>query len=542
MHKNPFPPSGGSPLSSPRLKPGASRGHSVNMAQRVIIGGFWHESDTFNPQLAASDSFEWMAGNAIREWATPGGKDNELAGALVEFDGAGVEVDPSLAVAAPVSGPVPAPVFDRFLGALEQRLAMTSPQTASGIYFALHGSTSVEGRDDAQAELVAVLRRHLGPHIPLVISVDLHASPSPSLIAGVDAIVGYRTAPHRDIADTGRRAARLLLQIMAAGALPWKIHIRLPLLLPGEFGQTDLEPMRSLVARVAQFTEHPTVLEASFLQGYPWADNPNAMVSLCAALAPGTAPEPARTALIDIARAIFAERAAFYRSTPALTIADALVHADQRSPENLLYLCDSGDNPTAGAVEDRVDLLQQILAHRRTNFLFAPIVAPSAVDHCIGHVGQRVSLTLGGQLVDSGPKISASGSVLAVYPNDALGGDVVIWAVGGNRIVLTRRRVAMHDPAWLTELGLNPADPGTVYVLKSGYLFPAYQDLLASIPRARAYLVATPGASSLDLMSFPYRRLPHPIYPLDSESGTRWAMTVTDARGRSRGNTETLPL
>ena len=29
MHKNPFPPNGGSPLSSPRLKPGASRGYSV---------------------------------------------------------------------------------------------------------------------------------------------------------------------------------------------------------------------------------------------------------------------------------------------------------------------------------------------------------------------------------------------------------------------------------------------------------------------------------------------------------------------------------
>ena len=29
MNKNPFPPNGGSPLSSPRLKPGASRGYSV---------------------------------------------------------------------------------------------------------------------------------------------------------------------------------------------------------------------------------------------------------------------------------------------------------------------------------------------------------------------------------------------------------------------------------------------------------------------------------------------------------------------------------
>ncbi len=34
MHKNPFPPNGGSPLSFPRLKPGASRGYSVKTPKR----------------------------------------------------------------------------------------------------------------------------------------------------------------------------------------------------------------------------------------------------------------------------------------------------------------------------------------------------------------------------------------------------------------------------------------------------------------------------------------------------------------------------
>ncbi len=37
MTKNPFPPSGGSPLSSPGLKPGASRGHLVKKMAKIII-------------------------------------------------------------------------------------------------------------------------------------------------------------------------------------------------------------------------------------------------------------------------------------------------------------------------------------------------------------------------------------------------------------------------------------------------------------------------------------------------------------------------
>ncbi len=39
MNKNPFPPNGGSPLSSPRLKPGASRGYSVNARLRILMIG-----------------------------------------------------------------------------------------------------------------------------------------------------------------------------------------------------------------------------------------------------------------------------------------------------------------------------------------------------------------------------------------------------------------------------------------------------------------------------------------------------------------------
>ena len=43
MHKNPFPPSGGNPLSSPRLKPGASRGHSVIVLVTIaaFLVGVW---------------------------------------------------------------------------------------------------------------------------------------------------------------------------------------------------------------------------------------------------------------------------------------------------------------------------------------------------------------------------------------------------------------------------------------------------------------------------------------------------------------------
>ncbi len=43
MSPNTFPPDGGSPLSSPRLKSGASRGHSVNLWRTASTRGGWCE-------------------------------------------------------------------------------------------------------------------------------------------------------------------------------------------------------------------------------------------------------------------------------------------------------------------------------------------------------------------------------------------------------------------------------------------------------------------------------------------------------------------
>ncbi len=63
MHKNPFPPNGGSPLSFPRLKPGASRGYSVSIC-----------ADNFSSSLAIGHVLARMGAQIIfspSAWAVP---------------------------------------------------------------------------------------------------------------------------------------------------------------------------------------------------------------------------------------------------------------------------------------------------------------------------------------------------------------------------------------------------------------------------------------------------------------------------------------
>ena len=144
----------------------------------------------------------------------------------------------------------------------------------------------------------------------------------------------------------------------------------------------------------------------------------------------------------------------------------------------LLYLCDSGDNPTAGALEDRVDLLEAAIHGQIRGFVFAPIVAPLTVALAKSHLGSTLSVSLGGQLADVGPRVDVDATVVGRFDNDELGGDTLILNIRGNLVVATTRRVPMHSPKWLDDLGIDPKDPANVFVLKSGYLFPDYQDLL----------------------------------------------------------------
>ncbi len=180
--------------------------------------------------------------------------------------------------------------------------------------------------------------------------------------------------------------------------------------------------------------------------------------------------------------------------------------------QGVVYFCDAGDNPTAGGVEDRADFLAAALERRRTGLVFAPLVAPDAVAAARDRVGATAELTVGGQLGGGGPRLRVSASVEA-WRYDMPWGETAIVRIGGNRVILTDRRVAMHGPEFFQALGLDPVQRGCQMVLKSGYLFPAYQDLLAR-HGGEAHLVATPGASSLDLATFHYERVPRPIFPL----------------------------
>src|SRR5438552_830396 len=106
--------------------------------------------------------------------------------------------------------------------------------TIDGVCLVLHGALLVEDGRSGEAELVREIRRRVGDDVLISARLDLHAILSDELVQQLDIWTSYRTAPHRDIPETLRRAMRLLVRAIRGGHKPQAAFVRLPLLLPGE--------------------------------------------------------------------------------------------------------------------------------------------------------------------------------------------------------------------------------------------------------------------------------------------------------------------
>ena len=176
---------------------------------------------------------------------------------------------PLLWCSATPSGRVTRDAFERIGAELLERLAAIGPIDA--LFLDLHGAMVTEHLADGEGELLARVRRLVGKDLPVVTSLDFHANVSPAMIEHASAMIGYRTYPHIDMAETGGHCARLLDRIMAKGPLA-KAYRQLPFLIPLTW-QCTLGRSRcaSLSANVRRWRADG-VASLSFTPGFPPAD------------------------------------------------------------------------------------------------------------------------------------------------------------------------------------------------------------------------------------------------------------------------------
>ena len=170
--------------------------------KRVGIAGFLHESNSFSPIPTPYQHFkdtDLTRGKALLErWE---GTHHQFGGFLEgarEFE---FEPVPLLATYGIPSAPIPGDSFEELAADLTGALRAALP--LDGLLVALHGAAVSESYPDADGELAARFRQVLGPRIPILTVIDLHANVSDKMARNTNGIVVYRSNPHLDQRERG---------------------------------------------------------------------------------------------------------------------------------------------------------------------------------------------------------------------------------------------------------------------------------------------------------------------------------------------------
>src|SRR5262245_20658649 len=145
---------------------------------RVAIGEIKQESNSFSPLLTTLDSFRdgyLLFGEEIG--ARLRNTNAEVAGFLSLE---GIEAIPTLAAWSLSGGRLTGETFALLKTELMSRIQAAGP--LDGILLALHGAMLAEGNDDADGTILAELRAQVGPDLPVVVTLDLHANVTQQMV------------------------------------------------------------------------------------------------------------------------------------------------------------------------------------------------------------------------------------------------------------------------------------------------------------------------------------------------------------------------
>jgi microcystin degradation protein MlrC len=480
---------------------------------RIAVGGFQHETNTFAPTKADYAAFEsgggWPPltfGDAIAPRLE--GANIPATGAIAALHDAGHATVGLAWGAASPSAHVTKDAYERIGGEIVRRLAAAGP--VDGVYLDLHGAMVAEHVDDGEGELLARVRKVVGPRVPVVASLDLHANVTRAMVDHSDGLVAYRTYPHVDMAETGDRAARLLIELLRRGA-PMSKSLRTLDFLTGIPSQcTTIEPGKRLYAMLEKLEhEHDTVL--SFTPGFPMAD-----FAECGMAVFGMGADEARVqvAVAALRQAVADAEGEFHMEL--FSPDDAVRRALQRASGAPVVLADTQDNPGAGGNGDTTGLLSSLLRHDAPDSVLGLLIDPGAAKraHEIGerHAGR---FTLGeisgvpGHVPLEGEYIverlgdghfTCTGPMFRGFRMDL--GPMALIRRGNVRVVLASVKCQAADQAMFRHVGIEPRAE-RILALKSSVHFRADFEPIAS----EVLVVAAPGPAKADPTMFTWKRL-----------------------------------
>ncbi|MBE6011012.1 MAG: M81 family metallopeptidase [Lachnospiraceae bacterium] len=466
---------------------------------KIAIASMMHESNSFTEIRSVCEDFTTVFGEDV--YRTKGWGESVVGGIYKTLQKEGAEIFPTFFARGIPSGMLTLETFLTFKNNIVKGLSEIP--YLDGICLALHGSMAVDGEDDPEGALLEDIRK-IWPDVPIVSSLDMHATLTDKMIRNCNGFYAYRKAPHTDAYDTGVRAAEILIQSLKEKKNLKTALVKIPLLVCGEQSETRVDPAKSLFESLIEIDKKDKVVASSYVMGFPWADSPfggaGSLVCGCEEDL-----EFLYETAKDMAERFWSIRKEFQFSMEAKVPAEALKIANE-FPEGPVFVSDGGDNPTAGATQNSLHMLFEMIKNNQKNAVFSTVADKFAFDQCLGKAKNEEFELI---WVRDGEKIPQKFIFKDIIEVD--GTKFAILKIQDITLIVSDKRCAPHNPELLESLGMDVMNYQTV-VIKNGYLHPEYLKIAK-----RAILALSPGATALVLKDLPYVRTPRPIYPLDED-------------------------
>jgi microcystin degradation protein MlrC len=356
------------------------------------------------------------------------------------------------------------------------------------------------------------VRQVIGPELPLVVSLDLHANVTPEMVEHADALIAYRTYPHVDMADTGRACAKHLALLLKTRQRFAKAFRQLPFLIPISWQATLDQPTKGIYEKLAAL-QSEAVPTLSFAPGFPAADFEHCGPSI---FAYGRTQAEADAAADKITSIIEGHEDDFdgkiYSPDEGVRLAMEL----SKSANKPIVIADTQDNPGAGGDSDTTGMLRALVRNGAKRAALGVIYDPPSAKaaHAAG-VGATVKLALGGKSGIPGDAPYEETFVVEklsdgnfVAPGPYFGGRQMKMGpsaclrIGDISVVVASHKSQLADQAMYRFVGIEPTEQ-KILVNKSSVHFRADFEPIAE----RLLICAAPGAMPADTASLPWTRL-----------------------------------
>jgi len=440
-----------------------------------------------------------------------------IGGAMDAAKENNIELVPTVAANAMPSGLVTADAYRTLKGKILDGIKAAG--AVDGFVGILHGSMAVEGVGNAEGDFLRDVRRALGSQVPVVCTLDLHATVTKLMIESCDAIFGFNTNPHIDSYERAVEAVNAAVAI-SKGKIKPVMALRKPAMMPPTINMRTTEgPMVKIFERAYKIERDPLVVNVNVAGGFPFMDTEEAGFSIV--VITDNDRELAEKYAQQLSDFAWSVRREFLK--PLTPVPEAVKRA-MEAKEGPVILADVADNPGGGGSGDGTVVLKTLLDMGARNVGFALIKDPEAVGKAIEvGVGGTVTMMIGGKTDKfHGPPVKITGRVRTITDGTFIHkgpmstgskgeiGRSVVLTVNGVELIVSELKMAPNDPEIFRRHGIEPTEKKILVVKSRGHFRAGYEPFAKEIIEVDA-----PGVASPNLKQFPYKHVRRPIFPLD---------------------------